>query len=446
MASKNFYLNLVIRSLTILIASLLSGWVTFYLQLYILGIFFFFIAISSTIGLVRYLNKTNEKIAFFLEAVRNEDSSLYFPEYGGNKTINELNKSLNSLNKYLQNAKIELRQQEQYFQAILENISTGIITVNKNGSIINANAAVKKLMNYEHLTHIKQLERIDKELYLTIKNIQPGDRKLFHLKTNKGDVQLSLKSTNFIKTDNQFQLIAIQDIKTEIEQTELDSWIKLIRVLTHEIMNTIAPITSFSETLLGYFKDKENKIPSERTIHSTIKGLEVINERGRGLIDFVDSYRKLTRLPRPEKKVIRLKDLFERIIPLMSNDYEAENIEIKAVINPENLEIFADEKQIIQVLINLCRNSIHALDANEKGLVILKGILSEDGRPQIVVSDNGCGIPEENLDKIFIPFFTTKESGSGVGLSLSRQIMQMHGGTLTAISSPGQETFLIMTF
>lgn len=446
MASKNLYLNIVFRCFLIAFFSLLTGLLIFQYQYYVLSAISFLLIVGFLIGLIHYLNKTNAKIAYFFDAIRNEDSSLSFPKRSGNRILDQLYRSLEKLNNMMQKLLIEQLQQEQYFQAILEQVPIGVITFNENGMIFLANRASRYLLSYEHLNHIRQLERTDLQLYNTIKNIRPGDRKLVRIHRTKGDVQLSLKSILFKTAEDNLQLVTIQDIKSELEKTEQESWIKLIRVLTHEIMNTVAPITSMSEILLKSFTDLEGTIISEKTINSTVKGLEMINDQGKGLISFVESYRKLTRLPDPVMKPIPVKKIFEKIVTLINTDPIINSIPVKTNVSPSDLEIIADEKQISQVLVNLCKNSLEALIHSNNGSIELKGFINNQGRPQLIVSDNGTGIPEENLDKIFIPFFTTKESGSGVGLSLSRQIMQMHGGSLIANSVPGKRTSMIMVF
>ena len=241
-------------------------------------------------------------------------------------------------------------------------------------------------------------------------------------------------------------LATISNIQNVLEEQETEAWQKLIRVLTHEIMNTIAPITSLSQTILAYFKNLDGNQPSEKVIRNTIKGLEVINERGTGLIAFVETYRKLTRIPPPEKKTIQLKQLLENTITFIGTEPIDDNIRISLEVTPPDLELTADKKQISQVLINLIKNSMEALKNHEEGKIVLNANTNKNGRKQITVTDNGPGIPEELMDKVFIPFFTTKESGSGIGLSLSRQIMQMHGGRLKVDSVPGKMTSVILIF
>lgn len=424
--------------------ALFLGWLIFAGQLYVFVVFMSLVFLIEVSELINFLNRTNRKIAYFFDAIRNDDSTLNFPVDTGNKALNDLNASLNKVNELIKNIKFELQEQEQYFKTILEHVSIGIITYNEKGTIFLANSSARELLGYEHLTHINQIIRLDKKVFNALKELQPGDRKLVNFNSKKGVIQLSLKSTLFKTAHENFQLVAIQDLKNELEIKELESWIKLIRVLTHEIMNTVAPITSLSHTILGYFKNLDGNPPGDKIIQNTIKGLEVINERGTGLIGFVETYRKLTRIPKPEKTSISLSEFIDNTITLINVEPIGENIEITHEVEPLDLEISADKKQISQVLINLIKNALEALQETGNGKIHIVGDINENGRAEISVTDNGPGIPDDLADKIFIPFFTTKDSGSGIGLSLSRQIMQLHGGFLKMDSQPGNTSFTII--
>ena len=365
MASKNFYIKIVVRVGFLSVIALLLGWLIFAQQLYIPGIFILLVFTIQVIELIHFLNRTNQKIAFFFDAVRNEDSTLNFPENTGNKSLNELNASLNKVNDLIKKVKFELQEQEQYFKTILEHVSIGIITFSENGNIYLSNTAARKLLNREHLTHINQIKQFDSKLFTAVKELQPEYPGLVNVNGKTGMVQLSLRSAIFKTKQQNFKLVAIQDIKSELETKELESWIKLIRVLTHEIMNSVAPITSLSETILSFYKNLDGKTPSEKIIGNTIKGLEVINERGAGLISFVETYRKLTRLPQPDKKPIRLGEFFDSTITLINYKPEKDKVKIRRKVIPRDLEIVADKKQLSQVLINLIKNS---LGSSEKQL------------------------------------------------------------------------------
>ncbi len=450
MISKNLYIQILIRVLLLLFVSMGLGWMIFKKDYYVLAIVPMLIILFQTFNLIHFLNKTNRRLFYFFDAIKNEDSTLSFPEKSGDKTILELNKSLNRVNHQVQQIKIENQQQEQYFRALMEHAATGLLTYDENGFVLHANSLVKKLFKLDVLTHLNQLQKIDQKLFVSVKNIQPSEQKLVTLSNSNGVIQLLMKATTFVSNKKELILISVQDIKNELDQKEIESWRKLIRVMMHEIMNSITPVTSLSESLAGYFYKKDKPISpqeiDEKTIDTTIRGLEVIKEQGKGLISFVESYRKLTRLPKPEKKTFAIKNLIENIIILSGSLPNAEKIDVSFEVKPEELEIFADEKQISQVLINLVKNAFQANTDNQNAKVRIVSLLTESGRPQIHVIDNGPGIAEDLLDKIFIPFFTTKEKGSGIGLSISRQIMQMHGGSLKIFSTPGKQTTAILNF
>jgi two-component system, NtrC family, nitrogen regulation sensor histidine kinase NtrY len=450
MISKNLYAQILIRIFLLVVFSLIFGWFAFGSNQYIISVIPAIVIVVLTTNLIRFFNKTNRQLFYFFDAIKNEDSTLSFPLHTNNKTLLDLNKSLINLNQLIQKIQIENRQQEQYFQALLEHAAAGIMTFDKNGFILHSNSSVKRLFLLEVLTHLNQLEKVDHKLFAAVKNIQPSEQKLVTINNSQGTIQLLIKASSFISDKKELILLSIQDIKNELDEKELESWRKLIRVLMHEIMNSITPITSLSESLAGYFHTEDRiKLPKEiddKTIETTIRGLEVIKEQGKGLISFVDSYRKLTRLPKPKKKLFSAKNLIENIIILSGSFKYADYIEISFEVKPDEFEIMADEKLISQVLINLVKNAFQANSENKNAKVKIVSRIGDNGRPEILVVDNGPGITEDLMDKIFIPFFTTKESGSGIGLSLSRQIMLLHGGNLKIISYPGKSTSAILSF
>ena len=308
--------------------------------------------------------------------------------------------------------------------------------------------------------------------------------------------QLSLQATTFRDHEKTLRIISIHDISNELDAKELESWQKLIRVLSHEIMNSITPITSLSETLLNYFIPPEKPV-DKTTVANTVKGLEVINERGIGLIRFVESYRKLTRLSKPVLKHIDLRNLIERLLLLLENEPDFQRIQfsvetgtpdisveagtpdisveagtpaisvetgthnisveagtpdisvetgtpaISVETGTHNISVEADEAQLSQVLINLIKNAMYAVKDVADPRVSVRAHYLQNGRCEVEVIDNGPGIPPEIMEQIFIPFFTTKENGSGIGLSLSRQIMKNHGGSIETVSSPGSTVFTL---
>ncbi|MFK7755866.1 MAG: PAS domain-containing sensor histidine kinase, partial [Flavobacteriales bacterium] len=333
------------------------------------------------------------------------------------------------------------------YQEILKQAEIGIMTVNDKGHVLFANPTVKKMFNTQQLNHLRQLERVDKKLFSLLSNLEPIDRKLFQLTNERETVQMLIKSTEVKLNEKPLQLVIVQDINNELDQKETDSWMKLIRVLTHEIMNSVAPITSISQSILGYYKTDEGIIAAEdlneKHISNTVKGLEVIKSQGDDLMSFVKSYRSVLSVPEPEKKPINVVKLLEKLEVLFSEEISPDNVSLE--VYPQEIELFADEKQITLVLINLLKNATQALTA-EGGTIKLSAGVNDKSQKYIQVKDNGPGIPSDVLDQIFVPFFTTKDDGSGIGLSLSKQIMQIHGGGLSVRSEIGVGSSFLVWF
>ncbi len=450
MISKNLYINLLLRVLLIVALSVLLGFLLNADNSLRISIICFLAIVILTVNLIYFLNSINRKIRYFFDSVRNDDSNLYFPVEEKNKTVKEIYRSMNRVNGQIQKLKIENRNQEQNFRILIENLAVGIITFDNNGFVLHSNTSARKLLQTDVLTHVKQIERIDKRLFQAINSIKPSERHLVPLGTERGEIQLSLKAESFRTTNNELVILSIQDIKNELDEKEVQSWMKLIRILMHEIMNSITPITSLSESLSNiYSKDGQPVSPDRvtaKTISTTLQGLNVIKDQGKGLMSFVESYRKLTRIPEPERQLFRVSDLFSRLQVLYSSYRRDKGIEISFSLKDPDLEINADQNLVSQVLINLVKNALEALENTAGGRILIRADIGNDMHPEICVIDNGPGIPEENLDEIFVPFFTTRRSGSGIGLSISRQIMRVHGGNLKVRSVPGKETIFCLSF
>ena len=450
MYSKNLYLNIIFRVILIVLFSIVLSYFMVVDRSLRFSIICLLILVFLIFNLISYLNSTNKKIKFFFDSVRNDDSNLSFPVETKNRALRELYQSMNRVNHQIQQLKIENRQQEQYFRTLLEHLAVGIITYNDKGFILHANSSSKKLLSIEVLTHLQQIERKDHKLFETINSIKPFERKLVAIDAESGEIQLSLKATSFKTNENELVILSIQDIKNELDEKEIESWMKLIRVLMHEIMNSITPITSLSESLSNIYSSGGKPVLPEhvnaKTIATTLQGLNVIKEQGKGLMSFVESYRKLTRVPEPEKKVFKVADLMARVQILYNSLEKSDKSSLSVSLSNPDLEIFADQNLISQVLINLLKNALEANEGNYSGMIKIVASEGYINHPDICVIDNGPGISEENIDEIFVPFFTTRQNGSGIGLSISRQIMKAHGGNLKVRSVPEKETVFCLSF
>ena len=440
---RNTFIRLITYVFLLIAFSAISTWIILSSASNLYSIIPILVVALLVYRIIKLYNTTPEKIAYFLNAVENEDSMLHFPEKTRHKANAEMNKSLNRVNKLIQEVKIRNREQEQYYSLMLEQVATGIVVVNENGNVMQANSAAKNLLNYQSFNHIEQLKRIDTNLFNTFYRLKNGETHQFLKLTYKNNItHLSLRATSFLSHGDNLRIISVHDISNELDAKELESWQKLIRVLSHEIMNSITPITSLSETLLNYFIPPEKPL-DKKTVANTVKGLEVINERGTGLIRFVESYRKLTRLSKPVLKHVNLRNLIEHLMLLLENEADFQRIQFNVETETPDICIKADEAQLSQVLINLIKNAMYAVKDITEPRISVRAHYTQNGRCEIQVIDNGSGIPPEIMEQIFIPFFTTKENGSGIGLSLSRQIMKNHGGSIEAVSSPGSTVFTL---
>ncbi|MBE0653685.1 MAG: ATP-binding protein, partial [Bacteroidales bacterium] len=401
-------------------------------------------------SLIRFVDKTNRDLASFLESIRFSEFTRSFQIEGMGNSFNELNKAFNDVISDFQKVRSEKEEHFHYLQSIVQNIDISIIAYQKNGTVEMINKAAKKLFQLSSISNIEKLSVLSPELVSTLLTINPGQNKLVKVQDNDDFLQLAINATEFKLKNKIITLSTIKNIQNVLEEQETEAWQKLIRVLTHEIMNSITPISSLSATLENMLKPYTREESAENLDNETIgeiqQALQTINKRSNGLLHFVNTYRNLTRIPKPNFHVVKVKEVFNNLEKLLEEELRTKNIELISRVEPESFEISMDEQLIEQVMINLIKNSIHALEGKPNPKIILKAFFNKRGRPTIQVSDNGVGILKDVLDKIFIPFFTTKPTGSGIGLSLSRQILRLHGGTITAQSIPETETIFTLTF
>lgn len=448
MVSQSFYTQLVVRVFFIALSALAAAF--FFMDAnYILAVMLFLAFVGQILYLLYFFNQTNRAIAYFFHSIQNEDFTLRFPMDSKLKSLSELNQSLNVLNEMVQEMYLKNEAKEKYYQEILKQADIGILAVNPKGHIYFANPTMEKLLSHSPLNHIKQLQQVDEDLYELFNSLGAFERKLIELTNEREQKQLALKSSAITLNGENLMLVVAQDIDKELDEKETDSWVRLIRVLTHEIMNTITPITSISDTIIKYFKVNETVVDVEELeqnqVSNTLRGLEVIKEQGGNLMDFVQSYRSLLSVPEPDRALIKGGELVEKISVIMATRPETEHIDFSVKCIPSDLELFIDEKQISQVLVNLCKNAMQSVGQKENGRVSLIA-REEDGSKFIQVWDNGPGIPPDLMEEIFIPFFTTKTEGTGIGLSLSKRVMQLHGGSLKVHSVPNEETVFRLVF
>lgn len=407
--SRRIYFIILAHILSILATSGTGLWMIVTHTGYIIGGILIVCALFQIAGLARQLNNFNQKIKLFFDAVQDNDNMLYFPEQNVSKEQQQLNRSLNRINDLLARTKTENRTQEHFYRSLLEEVPSGILAWDASGKIIIANSAACSLLGCKQIANRSQLAQL-------LENKQ----------------NLSLSESRMRLQDETLTLLSIKDIGDELSDKESESWNKLTHVLTHEIMNTIAPVISLSQTLMAYPGLHEK----------AARGLSIIRAQSERLMEFTESFRHLSYLPHPEKKIFSLSGLLYNLEELLQSDFTARGIRFSLQCPPGSIEIEADENQLSQVLLNLLKNAMQALEGQTGGTISL--CVHKTNRLLIEITDNGTGIPANLQEKIFIPFFTTKPEGSGIGLSLCRQIIRRHEGHLfISESRPGRTVFSI---
>lgn len=410
--SQRIYRIILGYILLILLTAGTGIWLIFSFKGIIIGILLIICSLFQIGGLAAQLNSFNRKICLFFDAIKDQDNTLHYPEHNVSKEQALLHHSLNRINTLLTQMHIDYQKQEHFFQSLLEQVPNGIIAWDKTGKIKVVNSAALNLLTCDSITNHHQLELLlQKE----------ENKKRFNI------------SQSVMKLQNEtITLLSIQDIGDRLNEKESESWNKLSHVLTHEIMNTIAPIVSLSQTLATYPELSEK----------SVRGLHIIREQSERLMEFTESFRHLSYLPQPEMQVFSLSDLLLKLKDLLCTDFQENNIIFNLQCSPQSLSISGDENQLSQVILNLVKNAMQALEGNAIRMISIH--VEQNGQTIIDIIDNGAGISKENREKIFIPFFTTKSEGTGIGLSLCREIIRRHGGHIFVLeSNPGKTIFRI---
>jgi len=447
---KNFRLNVVIRVLLIVASVVLLISIFRKPELLISTGILFAVIIGQIIALVKYVERTNKRLTIFLESIRHSDFVSSFSDHGLGRSFDDLNKAFNEVIEEFRKARAAKEEHFNYLQTVVQHVSIGILVFRKDGKIDLVNNALKRMFRVGNLRYIHEISAIDKGLAELLKNIKAGDSELMKVFNDNELLQLSVRATEFRMRGEDYVLISMQNIHNELEAKEMDSWQKLIRVLTHEIMNSITPIVSLSGTVKDLLIDQESlelkKEIDEDDVESAQSALTTIENRSQGLLNFVQVYRNLTRIPKPNFRYFEVRELFDRVENLLQPKINELNINFELKVLPMGLMLTADPDLIEQVLINLLINSIHAVKEVENPRIKMQATQSSLNRVVVSVADNGYGIKPDTMEKIFVPFFTSKKEGSGIGLSLSREIMRLHKGNITVKSKPEEQTVFTLHF
>jgi nitrogen fixation/metabolism regulation signal transduction histidine kinase len=452
MSSNKYYTGIIVRVLLIVLSALLLAFLSYKTNYLYSILVMAFLVITETWALIRYILRRRDDIKRMLEYIKENNPTLYFSQ-SRNYPFNELGYFLNEIGDIVRQVRIEKENQLQYMKYIVQHVGTGLLSFDKDGKIDIINQAAKDLLGVTEINSIDTLEAVHRGMPEILKKLKADEQKVVTVKSDSQLQQLAIRASVFKIGEKEIRLVSFQDIKNELDEKEMDSWQKLIRVLSHEIINSVTPVTSLTTTISGFFK-KEGQVVaakdlSDESIHEALTGLGYIEDRGKNLIDFVSKFRSLTRLPAPKFEEVSFARLVDNISLLRKDELLTHGITLKYSTSHEDLNLFCDRSLIEHVLLNLVNNASDAIlskPGSQAGIIEIKGSVVEDHSPVITIRDNGSGIPDNLLENIFIPFFTTKENGSGIGLSLARQIMKLHGGTISVYSRPGIETVFSLTF
>ncbi|PCH70039.1 MAG: hypothetical protein COC06_06330 [Bacteroidales bacterium] len=444
MIYKKLLVHIIIRIIGIVLLSFLFGWLLWESNYSNLSFVVFILICWQAVKLIYFLNSTNRLLSQFFLSVKNEDSTLKIPKIFEGKSFCELRVSMQNVNQIIKDLRLKYQQQEIVSNAIIENAAVGILTLTSSGIVECINRKGRDLLGVHHLVTSKALLKSDPKLVFLFQQIKSGESRIIEMEINHAKMHLLVNCSALLLGEDRYKLLSFADIKNQLDAKELESWQSLINVLTHEIMNSVSPLTSLSESLEKSYKEMDSgTLISEKLLTKTQTGLRVIREQGEGLMHFVEAYRELSRIPKPQIKEVAVKHLFEHVKALLSSD-EDTNIAYQFTILDEDLLIAMDEKLIVQVIVNLLKNAQFAIF--ERGFVNIEAKYDDEEFVQISIADNGSGVKSEDMDNIFIPFFTTKENGSGIGLSIARSIMRLHDGKISLESVYGEGTKVTISF
>ncbi len=447
MAFSNFRANVVARLTLFAGLTFVAAWGAVATDWQVTPVVAGALALVIVVELIRYVESVNRELSTFLEFVAHQDFSANLPVGRKGNAFRGLEKAYAVLTDSYRKLNRERAANHRYLESLVEHVSTALVCLDSEGNIRLMNEHAKKLFDTPQLPSVRALRRVDAALPERIDEMRDGDRALVNVKVRDEPLQLALFVTEFELLGESYKLISFQNIRDELEQREVDFSQKLIRVLTHEIMNSVTPIIALSkvieDSLLAEPGDSARP-PTERT--DLLRSVASIQSRGSGLLRFVQAYSSLTNLPRPKARDVDVANLLKQVDALMAPVLRESGVELTIELDEAGLSVTADPEQIQQVLINLVKNANEALAGQSGGRVKLRASRDQHGGVAVHVIDNGPGIEESQLGNIFVPFFTTKRSGTGVGLSISRQLMVLNKGLISVRTAVGTGAEFVLKF
>jgi len=450
MVSDRYRQKFLVQLVLLLINCFVLMWLVLSSAWYASIVVSVFVLVAQVLIIVRYLDQSNRAIARFLVSVKHDDVLAGFDREEAPASFRELGQAMEELVAGLQKARSEKEEQATYMRVLVQHIPVAVIAIRDDGTVSLFNNAARRLFGLSDIRNLEQLRSFDSGVTDAIGAIAPASERLVRVVQDNGLLQLNISATSLKLRGRAEKIVSIQDIQGQLENQEMEAWQNLIRVLTHEIMNSVTPITSLaqtaSENVAGLIKNLPGESPLLEDLQDTFDAMDTVGKRGAGLMRFVESYRSLTRLPKAKIRIFRLDKFIQRIETLMGDSFEQKSVKFRTGIEPQSLELSGDTELLEQAVINLLKNALDSVAAVVNPEVSLVARLESRGHIIIAIKDNGCGMDEEVRSNIFVPFFTTKRHGTGVGMSLVRQIIRLHRGQVGISSEPGKGTEIRLRF
>jgi len=445
---KQYEWRIIIRVILMFITISIASYILVINQ-YLYEVIVFPVIIYQVIDFFKFHKKAQEEVAQFVESVHYRDFSRYFDVKHAPLELQPLRQGFNDINTTMKVISKEKETQYQYLQKILELVDTGILSYEMDsGEVVWMNESLKKLLQTPYLKTIHSLSKRDWGLYHEIMSLPLGQSIIATAHQEKSSFKVLLSATAFQTEGKKYKLVAFQNVNEALDETESKAWQRLLSVMTHEIMNSVAPISSLSSTLKNILEQSRENVSSQNqsNFEDLELGINTIKSRSEGLLKFAETYRNLNKITNLNLSKIYVRDLFENLHTLMQPTLDQKNIELDIILKDPDLILEADTNLIEQVLINLLVNAMDAVKEKEEPIIMLSAYHNTTNKTIIKIADNGSGMPEELIDKIFIPFFSTKKTGSGIGLSLCKQIMMLHKGNIQVQSKQGEGSAFMLQF
>ncbi|HMG93926.1 MAG TPA: ATP-binding protein [Chryseolinea sp.] len=443
MAFRNFRLQLILRVVILTAIITVLSWCIVH-ELYLRSVYVTVAAIISIVELMWYTDRSNRDVTGFMRTLLQRDFTTHYEITGRGKNLDALYETFNNISEMFKKISAEKEIQHKYLEMLVEHVRVSILSVDADEKVHLVNQALRDLLKRNMVTSLKMLESVDASLTKTIREIHAGETRLVKVNIDNELLQLSVHASEFKLDGRYFKLISMQNIKNELDVREMESWQKLIRVLSHEIMNSVSPISSLGDTLHKLVRQNQQILSDADTslFDSLEKGLEAIKVRSEGLFNFTQTYRKLTHVPKPSLKKVSLNEILDRVRILLAPKIAENNVIL--TISNINVEMVADPVLMEHVFINLLLNAFEATRSREVPIVDIYTTAMQKGSVNIHIVDNGEGMDEATMEKIFIPFFTTRKNGSGIGLALTKQILHLHQADIQLKSEVGKGTEFII--